>query len=153
MHATFRLAVGLVTGVLLTSAIAIQAQQTQEAPPPRPMTADELELQRAMRTINSDKPALRAALSNPDNADVAKVKAEIATLKAAYKDAEKFFKDQKADDAVGWAGDALKLVARVETAASSAPPKWDEIRATSSEFSAICSRCHTARRERVSDGT
>jgi cytochrome c556 len=117
------------------------------------MSPAELELQRAMRAINGDKPALRAALTDPANADVPKVKAEIAALKAAFTSAESFFKDQKADDAVGWAGDALKLVATIEAAASSAPPKWDGIRAASPKFSPICSRCHTARREQLPDGS
>lgn len=106
-----------------------------------------------MRTINSDKPALRAGLTDPAKADMAKVKAEIAAMKAAYQDAEAFFKDQKAVDAVGWAGEALKLVATVESAASSSPPNWDQIRAAGGRFAPICSSCHKARREELPDGT
>jgi cytochrome c556 len=54
-------------------------------------------------------------------------------------------------DASGWAGDALKVATAMEQSASAA--KWDEIKTAAGTLQQSCTACHTARRDRMDDGT
>jgi len=130
------------TGVITAQLVDIGKRQ------PPPLTPAELTLRNAMLAVNANNTALRGA-----DLDATKVKEQVATLKRAFTDAETFFKSQNATDAMGWAGEALKLVGAMEAATSGATPKLDDVRTAATGVAGLCGPCHTARRERLEDGS
>ena len=131
--------------VFATGVITSQLVDIGKRLPP-PLTAAEQTLRAAMISINQTNMALRGA-----ETDIAKIKEGIATLKKNFTDAQAFFKSQNATDAVGWAGDALTLVGAMEAAAAAS--NLDDVRAAVTKVGSLCSTCHTARRERLEDGS
>jgi hypothetical protein len=115
---------------------------------PPPLTPAEAALREAMVAINSNNGALRKGLETPEAATVQK---QIAELKTAFTAANRFFTERKAEDALGWSGEALKFIAAMETAAAAS--SWDDVRGAATGLNGLCGRCHTARRIRLEDGS
>ena len=115
---------------------------------PPPLTPAEAALRDAMIAINTNNGALRKGLATPE---AAKVTEQIAALERGFTAAERFFTERKAEDAIGWAGEALKFIGTMETAAAAA--RWDDVRGAATSLNGLCSRCHTARRVRLEDGS
>jgi cytochrome c556 len=115
---------------------------------PPPLSTAETALRDAMVEISATNTALRAGLTAPD---AARVKEQVAALKRGFTTAQGFFTERKAADAVGWSGEALKLVSTMESAAGAA--RWDDVRGAVQSLAGLCSSCHTARRERFDDGS
>jgi cytochrome c556 len=132
------IATAVITGALLDLA---------KKPIP-PMTPDDILLDGYMKSINPAFTALRAGIDKPD---AAQVKEQVAAIKKGFTDVEAFFKVKGMADASGWAGDALKVATAMEQSASAA--KWDEIKTAAGTLQQSCTACHTARRDRMDDGT
>lgn len=133
--------------ILATSVInAANADVAKKVPPP--MTPAEVEFQKVMKEVSPTFTALRQAA---DAANAADAKAKTTILKKNFADAQAFFKARNTADATGWAADAAKLVADMETA--SAAGKWDAVKASATTLNTLCGTCHTAHRERLDDGT
>jgi hypothetical protein len=114
-------------------------------PPP---TEAELALDKAMKTISPTFNTLRTGLETPA-AD--QLKTQIAALKTAFTETERFFKTRGTADATEWAQAALKFLATMEqgTAAS----RWEDVRNAATGLGGLCQQCHTAHRERMDDGS
>jgi cytochrome c556 len=115
---------------------------------PPPLTPAEIELRDAMQAINANNGGLRTGLASPD---AARIKEQIAALKTAFATADRFFKAQKAADAIGWTADAMKAIAAMDAAAAKA--QWDDVRTAHATLGGLCTPCHGARRERLEDGS
>jgi hypothetical protein len=114
----------------------------------RPMTADEVALSRIMKQVQPGSGALRTAVA-ASNLD--QTKQNTASLRKNFTDVQAFFKNRGTADAVGWAGDALKLVEATETAAVAG--KWDDAKTSSTNLTQICTTCHSSHRDLQADGT
>jgi cytochrome c556 len=133
--------------VIATAVITTALLDLAKKPVP-PMTPDDVLLDGYMKAINPAFTALRAGLDKPD---AALVTAQVATIKKGFSDVQTFFKVKDMADALQWSGDALKVATAMEQSASAG--KWDEIKASATTLQQSCTACHTARRERVDDGT
>ncbi len=115
---------------------------------PPPLTPAEAAFDKVMKQVGPTFNNLRSGLESPD---AAQAKEQVATLKTAFGEAGAFFKARGTADAVGWAGDALKLVTSMEQ--SVAAGKWEDVKTSATSLAQICQTCHTAHRERLEDGT
>jgi len=114
-------------------------------PPPTPA---ELALSATMKGVQTASTSLRTAA---DGSDLAGVKTQADILKKAFTDTQAFFKTRNTADAIGWAGDALKMVTDAELAAAAG--KWDDAKSNATGLTKLCATCHAAHRERMEDGT
>jgi cytochrome c556 len=109
---------------------------------------DGVDLDAAMKKVGPAFGALRKGIEAMD----AKVAQEnVAVLKAAFADVEKFFEARGNHDAHGWAGDARKAVESIDSAVTAT--KWDEVKASAGTLGKACQTCHAAYREKAEDGT
>ncbi len=113
-----------------------------------PMTPAETAFSNVMKGVQPASTALRTAA---DASDLAGVKAQADILKKAFTDTQAFFKTRNTADAIGWAGDALKMVTDAELAAAAG--KWDDAKSNAAGLTKLCATCHAAHRERMEDGT
>ena len=132
------IATAVITGALLDLA---------KKPIP-PMTPDDVLLDGYMKSINPAFTALRAGIDKPD---AAQIKEQIAAIKKGFTDVDNFFKVKNIADASQWAGDALKTSTAMEQ--SAAAGKWEDVKTSAATLQQSCTACHTARRERMDDGT
>jgi len=109
---------------------------------------DETDYDATMKKVGPAFAGLRKSIEAMD-ANVAKT--STATLKAAFADVEKYWEAKGKHDAHGWANDASKAVASIETAVAAS--KWDEVKASAGSLGKTCQTCHTAYREKAEDGT
>jgi cytochrome c556 len=115
---------------------------------PPPMTPDEEALQKAMRTLPTASGELR---KGADGSNVELATKNVATLTAAFTEAETFMKKRGKMDAVKWAADARNNVLTVEKAAKSG--QWDVAKIAAASVGSSCGTCHTPYRERLEDGS
>ena len=113
-----------------------------------PLTPAEAAFDKVMKQVGPTFNNLRAGLESPD---AAALKDQVATLKKSFTEAEAFFKSRGTADATGWAAEALKLVASMETAAAAG--KFEDVKAPVTSLTTLCQNCHNAYRERLEDGT
>jgi hypothetical protein len=132
----------LATSVITTALLDVAKRVL---PPP---TAEELALDKAMKTISGTFNDLRAGLEAPKAEDM---KTQVATLKGAFTEAAVFFNARKTTDAMDWAQQALKFVGTMETGVAGG--KFDEVKTAATGLAGLCTSCHTAHRERMDDGT
>ena len=128
---------------VLTSAMVDIAKRL-----PPPMTPDEALLDKAMKRIGPAFNSVRQAVA-ASAGDTAKDDA--IAMKAAFTEAESFFKKRDKPDAQKWAADARGQADIL--AQSIAAAKWDEAKAAASALQQTCSNCHGAYRERLDDGS
>ena len=133
----------IVATAVITSALTDLAKKP--IPPPTP---DDVILGGHMKAINTAFTAIRGGLDKPD---AAQLKTQIATLKKGFADTEMFFKLKSMADGAKWSADALAGVVGMEQSAGAA--KWDDLKASVGTVQQTCTACHTARRERMDDGT
>ena len=129
--------------VVVTTALVDLAKK-----PIPPMNSGEQILSVQMKAIQASTTALRGGLDAP-NAD--QLKEQVGILKKAFTEADMVFKGLGAPDAIGWVGDAMKLVTTMETAVGTS--KWDDVKASAGTLQQLCTSCHTVHRERMDDGT
>ncbi|HEX5214998.1 MAG TPA: hypothetical protein VFV98_06015 [Vicinamibacterales bacterium] len=133
--------------VMATSVVDMALTDLAKKPIPPPTPA-ELALSATMKGVQTASTALR---TSADGSDLAGVKAQADILKKAFTDTQAFFKTRNTADAIGWAGDALKMVTDAELAAAAG--KWDDAKSNATGLTKLCATCHAAHRERMEDGT
>jgi len=101
-----------------------------------------------MKGVGGASTAFRTAANA---SDLAAVKAQADILKKAFTDTQALFKTRNTADAIGWAGDALKIVTDAELAAAAG--KWDDAKSGATGLTKLCATCHAAHREQMDDGT
>jgi cytochrome c556 len=115
---------------------------------PPPMTPEEEALQKAMRGVPAASGEMR---KGADAMNVEMATKNVATLAAAFTEAETFMKKRGKMDAVKWAADARANVLAVEKAAKGA--QWDVAKTAAAAVGTSCGTCHTPYRERLEDGS
>jgi hypothetical protein len=113
-----------------------------------PMTPEEVTFSGYMKQISPASTALRQAA---DGSNAEQTKANTAILRKNFTDAQAYFKTKNITDAIGWAGDALKLMDSIDTAVAAG--KWEDAKTGATNLTQLCTQCHTAHRERQDDGT
>jgi len=113
-----------------------------------PMTPEEVTFSGFMKQISPASTALRTAA---DGSNAETTKAQTAILRKNFTDVQAFFKTKNTTDAIGWAGDALKLMDSIDTAVGAG--KWDDAKTGAANLNQLCTQCHTAHRERQDDGS
>ncbi|MEZ5293613.1 MAG: hypothetical protein R2745_21195 [Vicinamibacterales bacterium] len=115
---------------------------------PPPMTPDEEALQKAMRGLPGASGELR---KGADGSNLELATKNIASLTAAFTEAETFMKKRGKMDGAKWAADARASVLAVEKAAKSG--SWDAAKTAAASVGSSCGTCHTPYRERLEDGS
>ncbi|MGE0813572.1 MAG: hypothetical protein AB7O28_25290 [Vicinamibacterales bacterium] len=115
---------------------------------PPPMTPDEEALQKAMRGLPGASGELR---KGADGSNLELATKNIASLTAAFTEAETFMKKRGKMDGAKWAADARANVLAVEKAAKSGA--WDAAKTAAASVGSSCGTCHTPYRERLEDGS
>jgi hypothetical protein len=113
-----------------------------------PMTAEEEAFDKAMKRIGPAFNSLRTAAGASD-ATAAIESTKI--LKAAFADADVFWKGRAVADATDWNRTARAHVTVLEKALGAG--KWDQVKTSLADVNRMCTTCHTAYRERLEDGT
>lgn len=115
---------------------------------PTPMTPEEEAYDTVMKRVGPAFNDLRTALTASDAAAAAET---AKVLKAAFVDAEAFWKTRATGDALEWTRTARKHVDALERAVGLA--NWGEIKSVADELGQVCQTCHSSYRERLDDGT
>jgi cytochrome c556 len=115
---------------------------------PPPMTPDEEALQKAMRGLPAASGEMR---KGADGSNMEMATKNIASLAAAFTEAETFMKKRGKLDAMKWAADARANVLAVEKAAKGG--QWDAAKTAAAAVGGSCGTCHTPYRERLEDGS
>jgi len=115
---------------------------------PPPMTPEEEALQKAMRGVPAASGELR---KGADASNLEMATKNVATLTAAFTEAETFMKKRGKTDAMKWAADARANVLAVDKAAKGG--QWDAAKTAAAAIGSSCGTCHTPYRERLEDGS
>ena len=115
--------------------------------PPPPMSPEEEAFDKVMKRVGPAFNGLRTAAGASDAAAAAE---NAKVLKAAFDEAEGFWKARKTADALEWTRTARRHVADLERAVGAA--NWDQVKTSVAEVNRMCSTCHSAYRERLEDG-
>ena len=134
--------------MVLASAVVDPGMVDLAKVPLKPATADEEALSKIMKTVT---PAVAELRKGADSSDKALVTAQAQALAKVFTETRTVFERQKMDDAIGWATEATTLLAAAEKAAAAG--QFAEVTASATKLQGLCQQCHTARRERVEDGT
>ena len=134
--------------VVLATAVITAVNTDIAKKPVRPATPEEEALDKVMKQVSPSFTSLRQSLdSSTTNTALEKAK----ELKGYFGDVQTFFTKRGTTDAVGWAGDAQKLIDTIGMAATAG--KWDDAKTAATTLNGLCGQCHTAHREREDDGT
>ncbi len=112
------------------------------------MTPEEEALSKAMKSVPAASGEMRKG-ADSSNAELATK--NVATLTAAFTEAETFLKKRGKLDGAKWAADARANVLSVEKAAKGA--QWDAAKTAAAAVGGSCGTCHTPYRERLEDGS
>ena len=134
--------------VVLATAVINVANTDLAKKPIVPPAADEVALDNIMKQVSPGFTALRASL---DSSTTTTALEKAKELKGYFGDVQATFTKRNLADAAGWAGDAQKLADTIGMAASAG--KWDDAKPAATTLNGLCGQCHTARRERMDDGT
>ncbi len=115
---------------------------------PPPMTPEEEALQKAMRGVPAASGEMR---KGADASNLEMATKHVATLTAAFTEAETFMKKRGKSDAMKWAADARANVLAVDKAAKGG--QWDAAKTAAAAIGSSCGTCHTPYRERLEDGS
>jgi hypothetical protein len=134
--------------VLVATSVRNSMYTELAAKPPPPLTAAEVSLGAAMKTIAPAVAALRTAVQ-ASNADA--VSQNAAKLKPAFTQTETIWDDLGQSAAAEWAREALVHSASIERAAAAG--NWDAVKTSAGALNQLCQNCHGVYRERLEDGT
>jgi hypothetical protein len=134
--------------MVLASAVVDPGMVDLAKVPLKPATADEEALSKIMKTVT---PAVAELRKGADSSDKALVTTQAQALAKVFTETRTVFERQKMDDAIGWATEATTLLAAAEKAAAAG--QFADVTASATKLQGLCQQCHTARRERVEDGT
>ena len=135
---------GMAVAVWMSALAMTAAQTTAQQTTEKPSAA----YQKAMKDVNAANMSVRAAVTAKDYDTIAK---DAGTLKAAFQVTLDFWTAKKAEDAIGFAKNALKAATDLETAAKAKDEA--EVTATARAVAGSCQACHMAHRQRMPDGT
>jgi len=133
--------------VLATSVINADMVDLAKVPPP-PLSTAEAAFDQTMKRLSPAFTALRAGVRDEDAEEAL---AQAALARTAFGEAERFFTDRGAEDAVEWATEAQGLIDFVEQAVEGG--YWDVATATAGTVNRLCQSCHSAHRVRLDDGS
>jgi hypothetical protein len=133
---------------ILATAVVTTAMVDLARRVPPPMTPEEKAYDAVMKRIGPAFNSLRTAIEESAAATAAE---HTKTLKAAFAEAEGFWKTRGTADALDWTRTARTHVDALERAAGRA--NWDEMKRVASEMAQVCQSCHASYRERLDDGT
>jgi cytochrome c556 len=134
--------------VLVATSVRNSMYAEVGAKPPPPLTAEEVSLGAAMKTIGPAIAALRTAVQD-SKADA--VSQSAAKLKPAFTQTETIWDDLGQSSAAEWAREALAHSASIERAAAAG--NWDVVKSSAGALNKLCQNCHGIYRERLEDGT
>ena len=134
--------------IVLASAVVDPAMVDLAKVPLKPATPDEEALSKLMKTVTPTVAELR---KGAEGSDKAMVTTQAQALAKVFTETRAVFEKQKMDDAIGWATEATTLMAAAEKAAAAG--QFADVTASATKLQGLCQQCHTARRERVEDGT
>src|SRR5262249_39208327 len=115
---------------------------------PPPMSPDELNLNKAMKTIGPGFTALRAAVNGSNAADAA---TQAAAIAKGFTAAAAFWKANARPDAAQWTEDGRKATEEIATAAGK--NDLEAVKTAVPKLQATCGSCHGKYRERLDDGS
>jgi hypothetical protein len=115
---------------------------------PPPMSREEEAYDRVMKRVGPAFDNLRTALTASDAAAAAE---STKVLRAAFAEAEAFWKARATADALEWTRTARKHVDALERAVGIT--NWGEIKSVADDLGQVCQTCHSSYRERLDDGT
>jgi cytochrome c556 len=115
---------------------------------PPPMTPEELEFQKIMRTVGPANTALRGAL---DKMDAAAVKEQVTLLSTSFTKTEAYWKSKGKQEPQNIAAEAKKHADAIGAAAASG--NWEAAKASAGPLGQQCAGCHGTYRERLDDGS
>lgn len=115
---------------------------------PPPMTPMEEMLDKVMKRVGPASNELRAAATASNAAGTAE---QAKILRAAFSEAEAFWKARGTADALEWNRTAIKHVDAIQKAAAAGD--WSAVKTSVDDLNRSCSTCHGAYRERFDDGT
>jgi len=133
---------------ILASSVINEAMTDLAKKLPPPMTPQELELNKAMKTIGPGFTALRQAVNTSNTSDAGTQAAEVAK---GFTAAAAFWKAQPHPDAIQWTEDARKLAE--EIAATAGRGDLDAVKTAVPKLQQVCGSCHTQYRVRLDDGS
>ena len=133
---------------ILATSVVTAAMVDLAKPPPRPLTPEEEGFDKVMKRVGPAFSELRTAATASNAQGVA---GHARELKAAFAEAEAFWKARKTADAIEWTRTARTHLTTLERAAAAG--RWDQVKTSVADVNRACSTCHTAYRERLEDGT
>jgi cytochrome c556 len=134
--------------VLLATSVRNSMYAELAGKPPPPLTAEEVSLSAAMKTIGPAVAALRTAVQG-SNADI--VLQNAVKLRPAFTQTETIWDGLGQSAAAEWAREALAHSASIERAAAAG--NWDAVKSSAAGLNQLCQNCHGVYRERLEDGT
>jgi cytochrome c556 len=133
--------------LLATSVINSTYAELAKKPLP-PLSAAEVALDAAMKTIGPAFAALRTA-AEESKADV--VTGNAGKLGPAFTQAETIWDDLGQSPAAEWAREARARAASIEGAGAAG--NWDAVKSSAGVLNQLCQNCHSVYRVRLEDGT
>ncbi|HEX6324318.1 MAG TPA: hypothetical protein VFZ36_11375 [Vicinamibacterales bacterium] len=133
--------------ILATAVVNAAFVDLAKVPPP-PLTPEEEAFDKVMKRVGPAFNELRAAAAASNAAEVAE---RAKALRAAFAEAEAFWKARKTADAITWTRTARTQLTALERAGSAG--WWEQVKTSIADVNRTCSTCHTAYRERLEDGT
>lgn len=134
--------------VIVATSVVNAAMVDLGTRPPPPMTPEEEAFDKVMKRVGPAFNDLRTAAGASDAGAIAE---QAKALKAAFADAEVFWKARRTADALTWTRGARTQLTAIERAAAAG--SWDQVKTSAGELNRTCQTCHTAYRERLEDGT
>lgn len=134
--------------MILASAVVDPAMVDLAKVLPKPLTPEEEAFDKVMKQVNPANGELRKGV---DGSDKAIATAQAQALGRLFGETKRFFEARGAADAVGWATEAMALMASIDKAAAAG--QWAEAQAAVAKVTPLCQQCHAAHRERQEDGT
>jgi cytochrome c556 len=133
---------------ILATAVVNTALVDLARRPPPPLSPEEAAFDSVMKRVGPTFTTLGTAVSGSDAATVAD---NAKALRAAFGDAEAFWRLRGTADALAWTRSAQAHVTAIERAAAAG--NWDQVKSSAGELGRTCQTCHAAYRERLEDGT
>jgi hypothetical protein len=115
---------------------------------PPPLSPEEEAFDKVMKRIGPAFDGLRTAMAGSDAAAAA---GHATALKAAFADAESFWKARARADALEWTRNTRAHLTTLEKAAGAG--NWDQVKTSVADVNRLCTACHTSYRVRLDDGT
>lgn len=128
--------VSILIGICMLTALALT------------LVAQQQDLSPVMKEVGSTSGSFRTALQAGSAADIAR---DAAKLEGLFRQAQTWFKGQKADKAAEWAEDVAKAAAATAKAAKA--NDLDAAKAAAGTVNKACKSCHEVHREQLPDKT